>query len=89
MDYRTMDDVELSILINQAKGLPRNHALSKFYASDMNAAVALLREMGGRLWWDSFGNVWAVTQQQDTYTHPENPARAVSEAWLQWRDGHG
>lgn len=105
MDYSKHVDRMINREIAIRKGLiPRDsdtfhHSaeMTVDYTSDMNAAVELLRECGGSLTWDKRLNEWEASapvnhaRYEEYYiaTHSENPARAICEAYLAWRDGQG
>jgi hypothetical protein len=82
-DLAALSDAELNRQIVEL-------CFAKDYASDLNAAAELLREMGGSLTWDTYSIEWecSIPKGRDEYhaaTHPTNPARAICEVWLAWK----
>lgn len=62
---------------------------------DLRAALDLLKNCGASLTWDIYSIEWEVTIPFQRVripiiaTHPTNPARAVCEVWLLWKDAEG
>lgn len=92
-DYSKYTDVMINREIAIRKGLIarnsdtfHNSALMVTdYASDLNAAAELLREMETSLEWN-YGNWRVEITYHPRYVTHENPARAIAEAWLAWKE---